>query len=247
MLSGNERGERRLVIPEAIQSAIAQLLAIESWQAEGGQDDALIPPDRPYALDLAALLAAEEALGARLCDEALALLAAESALLRDRFGVELSRIAEHTAAARAIGAPASLVAFARAGERFYCVAAAPTAGERPRVVVAQAGASLRREPLERWILDRCGEAAEDLELSDAQQRFLDSDEVLGRFMPRLVAASPIAPSIAGPRRAAHPKFGEGTILREVMDGPERKLEIDFDHGGRRLLLARFVKELDRAS
>lgn len=247
MLSGNERSERRLVIPEAIQAAIAQLLAIENWQAEDGREDSLIPADRPYALDLAGLLAVEEALGARLGDEALALLAAESAFLRDRFGIDLAQIPEHTAAARASGVPSSLVAIGRAGDRFLCVAVQPTAGERPRIVVAQAGSAMRRESLERWLLELSGELQGDLELSEGQQRRLGGDEVLERFIPRLIAASPIAASVAGPRRAAHPKFGEGTILREVMDGPERKLEIDFDHGGRRLLLARFVKELDRAS
>jgi hypothetical protein len=48
-----------------------------------------------------------------------------------------------------------------------------------------------------------------------------------------------APSRA---RVRHPKFGEGTVVREI-EGTEKKLEIFFDKGGTRTLLARFVEPI----
>lgn len=238
------------MIPESVQAAIAQILAIESWLDAGGKSDALIPPERDYVLDLGAVAAAEEAVGGRLSDEALALLAAGSRFLGERFGIRLGLVGAHTEDARAAGVPRSFIAIGAEGGRFLCVPARPAIGERPRLTIcAEDGATIRREPIDRWLLERQDELLDDLELSESQQRRIDSDDVLERFSPRLradAAAVAAGPS-AGLRRVTHPKFGAGTVLREVQGGPEPKLEIDFDSGGRRVLLARFVAELDRAS
>lgn len=54
--------------------------------------------------------------------------------------------------------------------------------------------------------------------------------------------------VAAPlRRVSHPKCGEGVVLRELSDGGEAKLEIDFSAAGRKTLLARFVRALDKVS
>jgi hypothetical protein len=66
-------------------------------------------------------------------------------------------------------------------------------------------------------------------------------------MPRLViGAGPIQGADALPR-VTHAKFGEGVVLRELSDGGEAKLEIDFGAAGRKILLARFVRAVDKAS
>lgn len=248
MTSGSERTERRLVIPEAVQAAIAKVLAVESWMSTGGKSDSLIPPTRDYGLDLAAVAAAEEAIDGRLSDEALAILAAGSEFLARRYGMRLGLVGAHTEDARLAMVPRSLIALGAEGGRFYCVPAKPALGERPRLTIcANDGTTTRREPLERWLHERIDEVLEDLELSESQQRHLDSDEVLERFVPRLFASGAVAGPGGALRRVAHPKFGEGTVLRELQGGPETKLEIDFDGGGRRVLLARFVQALEAAS
>ena len=141
-----------------------------------------------------------------------------------------------------------LVAVFGAAMAFLCLPATPALGERPRLVIASnGGTSTRREPLERWLLDRVDEALDDLELSEADQRRLDGDEVLQRFVPELVASAetPAAENLA--RRVKHAKFGVGSVIREVLGGPEPKLEIEFDSGDKRVLLARFVSDVGRAS
>jgi hypothetical protein len=57
------------------------------------------------------------------------------------------------------------------------------------------------------------------------------DDALARFSPRIVAPLP-----AVERFVVHPKFGRGRVRRDLGD----RLEIDFEDGGTRVLLARFV-------
>ncbi|MEZ4384081.1 MAG: hypothetical protein R3A79_22300 [Nannocystaceae bacterium] len=243
MTSANERTERRLVISESTQSAIAQLLAVESWLASGGKRGTLVPPTRDYAVELAAVAAAEEAIDGRLSDEALALFAAGSEFLAERYGIRLGMVGAHTEDAHGSGVPKSLLAIGIDRGAFLCLPASPALGERPRLVIASnGGTSLRREPLERWLLDRVDEALDDLELSEADQRRLDGDDVLQRFIPELVAGAETPAAENQARRVKHVKFGAGSVVREVLGGPELKLEIDFDSGEKRVLLARFVTE-----
>jgi len=44
------------------------------------------------------------------------------------------------------------------------------------------------------------------------------------------------------RRVRHKLFGEGTVLREIDAGAQRKLEVDFPGVGKKLLLERFVEQ-----
>ncbi len=248
MTGENARAPRALVISGAIQSAIAQLLAVERWLDAGGRDDALDVPDRPFTVDLGALAAAEAALGARLGDDALALLAAGSRVLARRFGITVEELGAHTERAREAGCPRSLVAIGSAGrDSFVCVSTAAGAGERPRIWSYTTGSMANREPLDTWLRAVIEHALDDLELSEGQWRRIESDEAGARFVPRLIAGDPMAAPDAAIRRVSHPKFGEGAVVREIHEGAEPKLEIDFGAGGRRILLARFVRELDRAS
>ncbi|MCE9579352.1 MAG: hypothetical protein K8W52_39885 [Deltaproteobacteria bacterium] len=57
-------------------------------------------------------------------------------------------------------------------------------------------------------------------------------------LPALVGALPPVAALP-PRRVFHPSFGEGTVVA-VLDGG--KLEIAFDFAGRKVLLARFVRD-----
>lgn len=242
MTSESERMPRRLVIPEAVQLAIAKLLAVESWLRSGGAKGTLVVPARDYEIDIGAIVAAERELGGRFGDEMLAVFAADLSILGELYGMRPEVCAAHTAKGRAEGVPDSLIVVGNdRGRSFLCMSSAPLLGERPRlVIVTKDGASTRRELLASWLVDRIEEALDDLELSPLQLRHLNSDEVLEAFVPNIGGGARADLVKAGLRRVAHPKFGDGTVIREVLGGPEPKLEIDFDSGSRRVLLARFV-------
>ncbi len=242
MMSESERTPRRLVIPEAVQSALAKLLAVESWLDSGGAKGPLVVPEREYGIEVSALKAAEKELAGRFSDEALAIFAAELKVLGERFAIRPELAAKHTAEAHAEGVPDTLIAIGKdQGNTFLCLSANPALGERPRIVIAvNGGASIRREPLGSWLVDRIEDALDDLELSPNQLRSLNADEILTAFVPHLTGGASADAVADGGRRVEHVKFGGGTVVREVLGGPEPKLEIIFDSGDRRVLLARFV-------
>ncbi len=242
MMSESERTPRRLVIPEAVQSALAKLLAVENWLESGGAKGTLVVPTREYGVDVGAIKAAEEELAGRFSDEALAIFAAELKVLGERFAIRPELVAKHTAEAHAEGVPATLIAIGKdRGRSFLCLPASPTLGERPRIAIAvKGGASIRREPLGSWLVDRIEDALDDLELTPNQLRSLNADEILTAFVPHLTGGASADGAADGGRRVEHVKFGGGTVVREVLGGPEPKLEIIFDSGERRVLLARFV-------
>jgi len=242
MMSESERTARRLVIPEAVQSAIAKLLAVENWLEAGGAKGTLVVPEREFEVDLSAVKAAEAELDGRFSDEALAIFAAGLKVLGERYEMLPEHTVKHTAAARSEGVPHSLIAIGRdRGRSFLCIPASPALGERPRLVIAvNGGTSIRREPLESWLVDRIEDALDDLELSPNQLRSLNADEILGAFVPHLTGGASANGAADGGRRVEHKKFGGGTVVRDVFGGPEPKLEIVFDSGERRVLLARFV-------
>lgn len=242
MTSESERTARRLVIPEAVQSAIAKLLAVENWLEAGGTRGSLVVPEREFVVEVAAVKAAEEKLDGRFSDEALAIFAAGLKVLGERYEMLPELAVKHTAAARREGVPKSLIAIGKdRGRSFLCLPASPSLGERPRLVIAvNGGASIRREPLESWLVDRIEDALDDLELSPNQLRSLNADEILTAFVPHLKGGASASGAADGGRRVEHKKFGGGTVVREVLGGPEPKLEIVFDSGERRVLLARFV-------
>lgn len=248
MTSENARSPRALALTGVTQSALAQLLAVEHWLASGGRDDALLVPERDFSVEVGAVAAAEAAAGGRLSDDALALFAAGSATLTREYQLTLAMVGDHTAQARAAGAPRSLLAIGRAEpELFLCVQAAATASERTRLFFFSPGASPSREAIEGFLGGVIEQALDDLELSEGQWRRIRGDEFGAAFMPRLViGAGPIQGADALPR-VTHAKFGEGVVLRELSDGGEAKLEIDFGAAGRKILLARFVRAVDKAS
>ncbi|HFE44888.1 MAG TPA: hypothetical protein ENJ18_05240, partial [Nannocystis exedens] len=227
MLSGNERVPRRLVIPEAVQSALAKLLAVESWLASGGTKGTLVVPARDYEIGIGAIVAAERELDGRFSDEMLAVFAAELSILGEVYGMRPELCTAHTSKGRAEGVPDTLIVVGNdRGRSFLCMSSAPLLGERPRlVIVTKDGASTRRELLASWLVDRIEEALDDLELSPLQLRHLNSDEVLEAFVPCIGGGTRTDLAEAGLRRVAHPKFGDGTVIREVLGGPEPKLEI----------------------
>jgi len=242
MTSESERTARRLVIPEAVQSAIAKLLAVENWLEAGGTKGTLVVPEREFKIELSTVKAAEEGLEGRFSDEALAIFAAGLKVLGEGYEMLPELSVKHTIAARSEGVPHSLIAIGRErGRSFLCLPSSPALGERPRLVIAgNGGTSIRREPLESWLVDRIEDALDDLELSPNQLRSLNADEILSAFVPHLTGGAQENNAANDGRRVEHKKFGGGTVVREVLGGPEQKLEIVFDSGERRVLLARFV-------
>jgi hypothetical protein len=62
------------------------------------------------------------------------------------------------------------------------------------------------------------------------------------FRARLTVPMPES-SMSG-RRVRHKKFGDGKALREIGDGPTRKVQADFPGWGLKLIQARFLEFLD---
>jgi len=248
MTSGNARSPRALALTGVTQSAIAQLLAVEHWLASGGREDALLVPERGFSVELGAVTEAEAAAQGKLSDDALALFAAGSQSLTRDYKLTLAMVGEHTTLARAAGAPRSLLAIGRAEpELFLCVQSAATASERTRLFFFSAGASPSREAIEGFLGGVIEQALDDLELSEGQWRRIRAEDFGAAFMPRLVIGAGAVQGASALPRVMHAKFGEGVVLRELNDGGEAKLEIDFGAAGRRILLARFVREVDQAS
>jgi DNA helicase-2/ATP-dependent DNA helicase PcrA len=59
--------------------------------------------------------------------------------------------------------------------------------------------------------------------------------------PRMPAAEPVAPGLRIGARVQHAKFGEGVILQAEGQGPQARLEVNFEHAGRKWLMPAYAK------
>lgn len=174
---------------------------------------------------------AEEALGSveRDLDERLPpeLLGVFVALGRD-----LGKIVKLTDQAQRAGLDERYLAFDSGDDGFWCIRATTSRGAQ---LVGRWSPGEDQAPLEECSLARYVRRAHGLfaEPTDAERA-----EVLAEMKSFRVKV--IRRPSAVSRRVLHPKFGEGTVLRETRDG-HHKLEIQFATGVR-TVLAQFVTD-----
>ncbi len=192
--------------------------------------------ETPAEVDANEVAAVEKALGCTLEDPLLAVVANGDAALA-RFEVRLRNLPAHTEEFRASGGPRGMIGIGRHAE-METVIGAPLRAARV-CFVSTTDAPMREEAIETWLDELVGAEIEALrdEKSDAKARTFRkvTDADVEAFLPAVVES-------AARRRITHGKFGEGEVLRELDGG--QKLEIRFDDGSTKTLLARFVSTLD---
>jgi len=207
----------------------------------------------PTELELELVEAVEHELSASLSDGLLAVFASRVPHLEDAFEMQLAGLPQLSEEARAVGCPAELLAVARQADLFYCVPRRehPWAATTVTPWHPLDGAEAARA-LPRWLRDApmadLWDVLHELQAVDAGQdeppaaaQVEAGAPLVPRLVPRRAAVLQVAP------RVQHPKFGVGRVLRSTGEGPERKLEIDFEAAGVRTILARFVSELPPGS
>ncbi|MEC7524300.1 MAG: hypothetical protein VYE22_30750 [Myxococcota bacterium] len=244
MSDAPERSERLLEPVPAVRSAVAYLCAVEHHLARGAEEGSEVLPDHERTLALDAIAACEAAVGARLTDEVLALFASGASALSSRKQMKLSLVGALTEQAHDEGLRRNLVAFGRDGHLWYAIPKSPDDEDRRRVFVYDdRDGSHARWDLVRILTQEAEALLDDVELDQTVENTLSGEANAQRFVVRLVSAQAEGDGDAqAQRRVQHAKFGGGTVLREIHDGPEPKLEIAFDAAGTKTLLARFVQE-----
>jgi hypothetical protein len=209
-------------VPDAVASRLAELRAREGVTLAA-------------SLDIDSLRDVERAVGLRLADDVLALLAAHLPSLEEGLDLRLAAIVGHTGAARERGARGDLVALGCLdGHVWLCVDLhRDPSGTRLRTYDAE-DRSLSTHRLVDWLDQRL-----DLARESAPGAL---PAPLPPFAPRLVAR-PLESSAAG-RRVRHAAFGEGILLAEQGTGPDRKVKCEFPGLGVKLLKARFLDFLE---
>jgi len=175
----------------------------------------------------------EAAVGMHLPDDLLAVFAARAPHLEQRYRMSLGMVIGHTGALRDLRARGDLVGVGQCGRREYlCLDKGAPATREPHLLTYDADDKTTRDhALAGWLAER-------LDALGNPDREPDDPD----FLPRLIQPMPES-SMSG-RRVRHPKFGEGKALREIGDGPTRKVQVDFPGWGLKLLQARFLEFLD---
>lgn len=240
-MSAPDRSDRPLSLHPGVRTAIAQLLATENWLAHPEEAEAATVPEGERVVSTEAVESCEEAVEAALTDETIALLTCDSEALGERYEMRLGMVGAHTDEAREQGLPRGRVAIGRFGRHWICVARRPEPEDRLRVFLYD-GDSGDEERVEmvRFITDVMEREVDDIDLEEEVLGSIEAERNVDRFAPRLERTT--QPSEASTRRVKHAKFGEGTVMLELRDGVEPKLQIRFDDGAEKTLLARFVQD-----
>lgn len=191
----------------------------------------------PATLDAGEVAAAERELGVQLGDPVLALLAnRDDALVAHE--VRLRNLAVHTRELHEAGGSAQLIGLGRDPEGAYVIGIPPAGG--PLCFVDLETKEARELDLVAWLDELVAEEIaklRDVETEEKARAFkVLSDEEVRAFAPALISDE------RPRRRVEHPKFGPGVVLRELEGGA--KLEVRFEDGSTRTLLARFVRAAD---
>lgn len=190
-------------------------------------------------LDVDRVRDVERGAGMALSDEVLAVFAARVPALETDREMTLAGVVGLTGAVRALGARGDLVAIGRdLGTRvFRCVEKGHEEADGVRLAVYDADErSLSHLDLLAFLR---GEVAR---LRAERPQAAPWDPALaGTFVPRLTRR---LPESAPGRRVRHKTFGEGKILREIGQGPNRKVQVDFPGRGLKLLRAEYLEYLE---
>ncbi|HJL18004.1 MAG TPA: hypothetical protein RMH99_20230 [Sandaracinaceae bacterium LLY-WYZ-13_1] len=236
-----DRSERPLKLDPGVEAALVQLIATERWVAHPDEPDSTTIPKDDRAVSLDALAGCESAVDAQLTDEAVALLSSETETLSEGLQMTLGMVGTHTELAHDRGMPSTLVAIGRRGRTFYAVPKRPETEDRARLWVFDGHKDPWRIETARLLIQLAEERADELEMDEATQAEIESELNIAHYLPRL-ARPEAAVEAPAERRVRHPKFGEGTVLQELHDGPEPKLVVRFDQGAEKTLLARFLED-----
>jgi len=151
-----------------------------------------------------------------------------------RLDPRLSLIPNYTEEAHAAGMPRGLICVGKIPDRYYF--GMPPSGAYVELYPLD-DREMRQLPLAEWLDEQIAQMTETLHESD-------DDDLKGRAF-QSISAEDLAAFEPGvemsedqSRKVTHKKFGAGEILREL-EGD--KLEIRFDDGQVRTLLARFVE------
>ena len=146
----------------------------------------------------------------------------------------ISQIPAYTREAHGAGLPHGLLCIGKFQGTYFGV---PPGGQFVFLMPTDGDDAPRQVPLEHWLDEQVALMVEWLrhDKSEAKARTFRTvnEEDVVMFEPSVDLAE------EGSRSISHPKFGGGEILRELEGGD--KLEIRFDDGQVRTLLARFVQ------
>ena len=213
-----ERHARRAA-PIEISDDIARLLG--RWRQAFG---VTTPPE----IDVDRVRDVEGTMGTGLPDVLLAMMLARIPALTVDLGLELGRIAEHSAQARARRVRGDFVACGAEpdGSVFYGFLK-KTADTHLATFRPDRG-RVETTPYLEWLLRRAADDAVPL------------DGPASRFVPGLTRDA--LPEREG-QRVRHAKFGVGRVLAEQGEGPTRRVKAEFPSLGLKVIQARFLEFL----
>jgi len=212
---------RTLEIPAVLKRRLLHLRVLSGAQ-------------EPAEIDVDAVARVEKAIGRTLGDPLLALLANADGVT-ERFEMRLGNVESHTREQREAGLPPGLLGIGRRPNGLLI--GAPALGMLLHLMRED---EVSMVPTIAWLDEQISLQIEGLrdDQSDAKARVYHtiSEGELAEFEPALVRSD------EPKRRVTHPKFGDGEVVRSFDRG--EKLEIRFDDGATKTLLARFVTELE---
>lgn len=179
-------------------------------------------------LELQKVVDVESAFAIRFHDDLVATWASKIPMLKERYGMTAGGVVGHTGGLRDLKVRGDYIGVARTGARTLLAIEKGGAGDE--LVTLEGGEGVTgRSTLVDWLgarLNELGGAVVD-----------DSD-----LRPRLFRPLPM--KNAPGKMVRHAKFGDGKVLREIGDGPTRKVQVDFYSVGLKMLQARFLEYVD---
>jgi hypothetical protein len=171
----------------------------------------------------------EGAVGIRFNADLLAVFAAAIPIIERDHEMKLSAVIPHTGSLREARARGDLIGVGRLSPRvFLCVEMGVASDDTTLIEYDVDDKTLDRHELVEWLEALCARVEADE---------VEPDEL----SPRVIHSMP--ESYVG-RRVRHKLFGEGKVLTEIGDGPNKKVKAEFPGRGLKLLAARFVEFLE---
>lgn len=245
-----------LEVSPDVHAALVRMLVMDRRLARAGGEDLHIDPAPIVSLE--AIDALEDHFRARLPDDALAIFAASAGVLE---GFELRRVGALTEAAWERGLSKARIVLGEFGPRLVCIPRRPDRGYALRVTFFDPEDRTEgdSQALAAWLDRILEEAVEHARAADprddatlesiadlADDPFLATEREVAetRWMPRIERTMARTSQVhERARRVRHPRFGEGVVVRAIPCTD--KLEIDFGPAGLKVLLAKYVEELER--